>query len=598
MRRKIAVLLAPLAGFLIVDSALAAKSANAPLLKLFDQVWQEDLQNDPLGASALGDHRYDDKLPDMSVEAIDARNKHLFTLIQALRKIKREKLDPPDQLNYDLFDRELKNRLDEVGFKPYLYSIRSNDGPQLLAETTEYLQFKTAKDYDNWIARLNATGVYFDQWIALFTQAITEGRTQPKFTIEKVLTQLKGQLVDNPEDSPFYAPFKHIPDSVDAANQARITAAGKAAVQNVAMPALAKFEKFLRETYLPAARDGDHLGAWALPDGATFYKNRMKLYTTLDNPNAQAIHNIGLEEVKRNRAEMDKTLEGINFIGNEKDTRPVLDQFLGFLRTDPRFFFKSSDELFAAYQKTAQGLQSQLPKLFGHLPKTPFNVKPIPAASAPTTTTAYYQPPALDGSRPGTFYVNLYKPESRPTWEVEALTAHESVPGHHLQIALNQEMTGLPQFRRNATYTAFVEGWALYAEGLGYDLGLYKDDFSKMGQLNYDMWRAVRLVVDTGIHELHWTREYAIWYFKSNTGKSDLDIENEVDRYISWPGQALAYKLGQLKIQQLRSEAEKALGDRFDIRAFHDEILGSGALPLSVLETQTREWITAQSARR
>jgi uncharacterized protein (DUF885 family) len=268
------------------------------------------------------------------------------------------------------------------------------------------------------------------------------------------------------------------------------------------------------------------------------------------------------------------------------------------MRSDPRFYYKTSDELLAAYTKTVHDIQPQLPKLFGRLPKTTFGIRPIPDASAPTTTTAYYQPPSLDGKRPGNYYVNLYKPETRPMWEVEVLTAHESVPGHHLQIALSYEMTGVPEFRRNATYTAFVEGWALYSEQLGYDLGLYKDDFSKMGQLNYDMWRAVRLVVDTGMHSFKWTRDQAVYYFLQNTGKNRQDIENEVDRYISWPGQALAYKLGQLKIQQLRAEAEKTLGDRFDIRAFHDQILGNGALPLSVLETETRAWIAAQSARR
>jgi uncharacterized protein (DUF885 family) len=302
--------------------------------------------------------------------------------------------------------------------------------------------------------------------------------------------------------------------------------------------------------------------------------------------------------VKRIRAEMEKTLEGINFIGNDNDKRPVLDQFLSFIRTDPRFFYKTPEELMAAYEKTARGIEPQLPKLFGRLPKQSFGIRPIPATIAPTTTTAYYQPPALDGSRQGNYYVNLYKPETRPTWEIEALTAHESVPGHHLQIALSYELTGLPEFRRNADYTAYIEGWALYAEGLGYELGLYKDQFSKFGQLNYDMWRAVRLVVDTGMHQFKWTREQAIYFFKQNTGKSQQDIENEIDRYISWPGQALAYKLGQLRIQALRAEAEKALGARFDIRAFHDQLLGMGALPLSVLDTEMRAWIAAQSARR
>jgi uncharacterized protein (DUF885 family) len=591
MRRKIVALLVPLAGLLTVDTAFAAKSANGPLLKLFDTVWQEDLADDPTSATALGDHRFDDKLPDMSVVAIDLRNKRNFTRMQSLMKINRDKLEKTDQLNFDLFQRDIKARIEEVGYKPYLYSFRTFDGPQLLAELAEVAPFQTVKDYDNWIARLNASGAYIDQWIVLLGGAVTEGRTQPKVTIEKVLDQIKAQLVTDPEASPFYAPFKKMPDSIDAANKARLAAAGKVAVQTVAVPAFQRLDAFFRTTYLPAARDADHVGVWATPDGGLYYKNRMKVYTTLDNPKAQEIHNLGLAEVARIRAEMEKSLEGINFLG-------TLDQFLSFMRTDPRFYYKTSDELFAAYEKTARGIEPQLPTLFGKLPKTSFGIRPIPAGSAPTTTTGYYQPPSMDGSRPGNFYVNLYKPETRPIWEIEALTAHESVPGHHLQIALAYEIPGMPAFRRNAGYTAFVEGWALYSEGLGYDLGLYKDEFSKFGQLNYDMWRAVRLVIDTGIHELHWTREYAIWYFKSNTGKNQQDIENEVDRYISWPGQALAYKLGQLKILALRAEAQKALGDRFDIRAFHDQLLGSGALPLSVLEVQMREWITAQSARR
>jgi prolyl oligopeptidase len=380
-----------------------------------------------------------------------------------------------------------------------------------------------------------------------------------------------------------------MPAGIPDAEKTRLTGAAKTAISTVAIPAFQRFDKFLREVYLPASRDT--VGIYDIPGGDQYYRNRIALYTTIDNPDPARIHNIGLDEVKRIRGEMEKTLEGINFLG-------TVDQFLQFLRNDPRFFFKTPEELLAAYTKTANGIKPELPKLFGRLPKTDFEIKVIPAATAPTTTTAYYMPPTLDGSRKGAFYVNLYKPESRPTWEVEALTAHESVPGHHLQVALQFELTNLPNFRRNADYTGFIEGWALYSEKLGYDLGLYKDDFSKFGQLNYDMWRAVRLVVDTGMHAFHWTRDQAVYYFKQNTGRSDLDIQNEVDRYISWPGQALSYKLGQLKIQALRAEAEKALGDRFDIRAFHDKLLGMGALPLSVLEVEMRAWIAEQSARR
>ena len=590
MRRITIALLAPLAGFLIAAPALAAKKpANAPLLKLFDQVWQEDLADDPIMATQLGDNRYNDKLPDMSQAAIDARNARNFTRLATLRKIKKDKLEKADLLNFDLFEREINDKINEATFKSYLYSIRSNEGPQQLAEVSEFAPFATVKDYDNWIARINASGVYFDQWIALLQVAVNERRVQPRVVINKVIEQIKPQLVTNPEDSGFYAPFRKMPAGIPQAEQERLQAAAKAAIQSTGVPAYQRFEKFLREVYLPGSRDS--VGIKDTPDGEQYYRNRIAHFTTIYNQQPTNIHNIGLAEVKRIRAEMEKTLEGINFLGN-------LDQFLVFLRTDDRFYYKTPEELFAAYEKTARAIEPQLPKLFGKLPKTPFGIRAIPAASAPTTTTAYYQPPSLDGSRQGYYYVNLYKPESRPIWEIEALTAHESVPGHHLQSALSYELKGIPEFRRNAGYTGFIEGWALYSESLGSELGLYTDPFQKIGQLNYDMWRAVRLVVDTGIHQFGWTREQAIYFFKQNTGKSDQDIQNEVDRYISWPGQALAYKLGQLKIQALRAEAEKALGSRFDVRAFHDQILGSGALPLSVLETETRAWIAAQSARR
>jgi uncharacterized protein (DUF885 family) len=589
MRRITLALLVPLAGLLIAPAYAAKKAANAPLLKLFDQVWQEDLVDDPLTATQLGDPRYNDRLPDMSQLAIDARNKRNYARLASLRKIVKEKLEKEDQLNYDLFERDIKFRIDEYTYKPWLYAFRTFDGPQLLTEVAEYAPFNTVKDYDNWIARINASGAYFDQWIALLQSGANERRTQPRVVVNKILEQIKPQLVTNPEDSGFYAPFKKMPASIPQAEKDRLQAAAKAAIQTAGVPAYQRLDKFFREVYLPASRDT--VGIADTPDGDLYYRNRIKLYTTLENQNATQIHNTGLAEVKRIRAEMEKTLEGINFLGN-------LDQFLHFLRTDERFFYKTPEELLAAYEKTARTIEPQLPKLFGRLPKTPFGVRAIPAASAPTTTTAYYQPPSMDGSRPGNYYVNLYKPETRPIWEIEALTAHESVPGHHLQIALAYEIKGLPEFRRHAGYTAFVEGWALYSEALGYDLGLYQDEFSKIGQLNYDMWRAVRLVVDTGMHQFKWTRDQAIYYFKQNTGKSDQDIVNEVDRYISWPGQALAYKLGQLKIQALRGEAEKALGTSFDIRAFHDKLLGMGALPLSVLETEMRAWIAAQSTRR
>ena len=592
MRRKTLIsLLAPL-GLLVLAPAFAAKepkSANGPLLKLFDQVWQEDLADNPIQATQLGDARFNDKLPDMTQLAIDARQKKNYARLQSLTKINRDKLSKEDQLNYDLFNRDIKTRIGAYQFKPWMFEVSTYAGPQQLAEVAEFAPFNTVKDYDNWIARINASGPFIDQWILQLTQGTQERLTQPRVVINKVLEQLKGPLTADAEANPFYAPFKKMPAGIPDAEKTRLTGAAKTAIQTVAIPAYQRFDKFLREVYLPASRDT--VGIYDIPGGDQYYRNRIAYFTSVDNPDPARIHNMGLDEVKRIRAEMEKTLEGINFLG-------TVDQFLSFLRNDPRFFFKSQEELLAAYTKTANGIKPELPKLFGKLPKTDFDIKVIPAATAPTTTTAYYMPPSLDGSRKGAFYVNLYKPETRPTWEVEALTAHESIPGHHLQIALQYELTGLPNFRRNADYTAYIEGWALYSEKLGYDLGLYKDDFSKFGQLTYDMWRAVRLVVDTGMHAFKWTRDQAIYYFKQNTGRNDLDIQNEVDRYISWPGQALSYKLGQLKIQALREEAEKTLGDRFDIRAFHDKLLGLGALPLSVLEVEMRAWIAEQSARR
>ncbi len=406
MRRKIVALLVPLVGLLTVDAALAAKkAANAPLLKLFETAWQEDLADDPIGATALGDHRYDHLLTDMSVEAIAKRNQRAFTRLAALRKIPKEKLEKADQLNYDLFERQTRVVIDDGQFKPYLYATRTFDGPQLLPELAEVHPFQTVKDYDNWIARINASGVHIDQWIVLLGQGATERRTQPRVTVQKVLEQIKPQLVTNPEESGFYAPFRKMPASFDAATKDRLTAAAKTAIQTVAVPAFQRFDKFFRDVYLPASRDT--VGVYDTPDGDLYYKNRMKFYTTIDNPDATRIHNIGLEEVKRIRAEMEKTLEGINFLG-------TLDQFLSFIRNDPRFYYKTPEELLAAYEKTARGIEPQLPKLFGRLPKAGFGIRAIPAASAPTTTTAYYQPPSLDGSRPGNYYVNLYKPEITP----------------------------------------------------------------------------------------------------------------------------------------------------------------------------------------
>jgi prolyl oligopeptidase len=355
-------------------------------------------------------------------------------------------------------------------------------------------------------------------------------------------------------------------------------------VEQVVIPAYRRLNEFFLKQLLPKVRT--NVGIWDTPDGDAFYRERVAFHTTTALT-PQKIHEIGLEEVARIRSEMDQVIAKIGFKGG-------FEEFVNFLRTDPQFYYKTSEELFSAYATTAKRIDPELVKLFGRLPRMPYGLRAIPATSAPNTTTAYYQEPALDGLRAGYYYVNLYRPEVRPKYEIEVLTSHEAVPGHHLQLSLALEVEGLPSFRRKAGFTAFVEGWGLYSERLGYEMGLYQDPYSQFGQLTYDMWRAVRLVVDTGMHEKHWTRQQAIDYFKANAAKTEADIVNEVDRYIAWPGQALAYKIGQLKFLELRREAETKLGAKFDIRAFHDTVLGSGAVPLDTLERIVRDWEARQ----
>jgi prolyl oligopeptidase len=399
--------------------------------------------------------------------------------------------------------------------------------------------------------------------------------------MERVLPLIAQQITAKPEASPFYAPLLRMPDSIGAADRARLQAAGLAAISEIVIPAYARFDRYFRDRYLPACRDSD--GIWDTPDGAAFYRALVASHTTT-TLSPQEIHEIGLQEVARIRAEMDRLIAQVGFHGS-------FAEFLEFLRSAPQFYYRSPEELFQGYAATTKSIEPELVKLFGKLPRLPLGLRPIPMTSAPNTTTAYYLPGALDGTRAGYFYVNLYRPEVRPKYEMTVLTLHEAVPGHHLQIALAQELRDLPRFRRDYDITAFVEGWGLYAEGLGDELGLYRDPYAKFGQLTYDMWRAVRLVVDTGLHAQHWTRARAIEYFKANAAKTETDIVNEVDRYISWPGQALAYKIGQLRFLALRHEAEGRLGARFDLREFHDLVLSQGALPLDTLGTLVHAWI-------
>jgi prolyl oligopeptidase len=406
--------------------------------------------------------------------------------------------------------------------------------------------------------------------------------------MQRIPSQLALQNAAKPELSPFFEPFTRFPEEFDAATKTRLSAAGRSAIERVVLPAYARFTKVFNETYLPATRAT--VGISDTPQGRDYYRERIAYHTTLGSLTADDIHEIGLGEVRRIRSEMMAIKEKVGFKGS-------LQEFFTFLRTDPQFYYKSSQELFEGYLAVSKRIDPNLVRVFGKLPRTPYGLRPIPMSSAPNTTTAYYQGPAADGTRPGFYYVNLYRPEVRPKYEMEVLSIHEAVPGHHLQIALAMEQAAMPDFRRNAGYTAYVEGWALYSESLGEELGLYQDPYSKFGQLTYDMWRAVRLVVDTGMHAKGWTREQAIAFFIDNAAKTEADIVNEIDRYISWPGQALAYKIGQLRIQNLRREAENTLGPRFNVRSFHDTVLETGAVPLDLMERHVRTWIAKEKAK-
>ncbi|HWP95026.1 MAG TPA: DUF885 domain-containing protein [Gammaproteobacteria bacterium] len=574
----------PIAAF---ASSGTIADAVAALHKLFDEEWERGLREDPLGASYLGDRRYNDRWPDVSLEAIARRHAGDEAALAKLAAIDAAALPPNERLNYELFRREYENRIAGHRFRQFLIPLNQRGGIQTAHELTEVLRFSTVKDYEDWLHRLETFGGYLDQTIALMRQGIREKRVPPKIIMQRIPSQIALQIVDEPEKSLFYAPFRAFPDDIPPADRERLAARARAAIAQTVVPAFRRFQTFFNDEYLPACRDT--VGAWDQPEGREFYAFQTRLYTTT-NLTPDEIHDLGLREVARIRGEMQKIIEQVGFRGS-------FQEFLTFLRTDPRFYYTDPNELYEGYLVIAKKIDPEVVKLFRRMPRMPYGVRPIPMSSAPDTTTAYYQEPAMDGSRAGYYYVNLYKPETRPKYEMEVLTVHEAVPGHHFQVALAQELGELPKFRRFGGFTAFVEGWGLYAESLGDALGLYRDPYSKFGQLTYEMWRAVRLVVDTGMHHKGWTREQAIEFFKANAAKTEHDIVNEIDRYIAWPGQALAYKIGELKIKELRARAERELGDQFDIRDFHDVVLGSGAIPLDMLERHVEAWLAGRRKR-
>ena len=588
IRLRVFVLAVAAATLLLLRLSHAEQPAGtgeaARLHAIFNAAWKQHLADNPTLASRLGVHDYDGLWPDVSLAAFAKRHEQDEAVLRQLDQIDQASLSLADRINYRLFRQNRENSIEGYRFGGYLLPIDQRGGLQDAGNLADSLRFETESDYEAWLERMDRFPVYADQTIELMREGIRRGIVHSKVVMERVPRQVEAQIVDDPSGSMFYQPFREFPDSLASDLQQRYRERAGEIILNKIDPAYERLSVFLKQEYLPACYD--QVGFWQTPDGKDYYSFEARRFTTTDLT-PDEIHEIGLQEVARIRSEMDQIVKSVEWKGSFRE-------FLDHLRSDPKFYYDDPQELLAAYRALCKRIDPQLVKLFGRLPRMPYGVEPIPDEMAPDTTTAYYRSPAADGSRAGTYFVNLYKPESRPKYEMEVLSAHEAVPGHHLQIALAMEMESLPDFRRYSGYTSYVEGWALYSEGLGEELGLYQDPYSKFGQLTYEMWRAVRLVVDTGIHHKRWTRQQAIDFFAANTPKPILDIENEVDRYIAWPGQALAYKIGELKIKELRAKAEKELGDRFDIRAFHDAVLAEGAVTLDILESQIDRWITQQ----
>ncbi len=563
----------------------AATPASTALHRFFDEQWERGLREYPESASYNGDSRYDDRWTDMSLEAIRAREAADREALARLRAIDRGALSEADRLNYDVYLWDLQRGVERQRFNEWQRPLTQRGGVQTADELAEVLPFRTVRDYENWLARLEALPALIGQTETLMREGVKAGNTPPRVLMERIPGQIDAQLVAV-EKSRFYAPFLKFPDAVPAADRERLRARAATVIGDRVIPAYRDFATFFKRDYLPNTRTS--IAALDLPEGRAYYDFLAGYFTTTELT-ADQIHEIGLKEVARIRGEMEKVKAEVGYKGS-------MQEFFQYLRTDPRFFKKTPEDLFEAYQAIAKRIDPELVKVFRTIPRLPYGVRPIPAASAPDTTTAYYQPGASDGSRAGYYYVNLYKPEVRPTWEMMALSLHEAVPGHHFQFARALELPEAPMFRRTAYFIAYGEGWGLYAERLGYDMGLYDDPYDRMGQLAYDMWRAVRLVVDTGMHTKGWSRDRAIEYFMDNSPKTRQDVVNEIDRYISWPGQALGYKIGQLKISELRDRASAALGDRFDVRDYNDAVLATGSVPLAVLERHIDAWIAERRA--
>lgn len=553
------------------------------LHKIFNTTWEYAMREFPEFATQVGYPGQNDRWTDVSFEAIARRKEIDKVLLDLIKSVDRAKLNEADQVSYDLFRRNAEFDAEGDQFPFELLPINQLGGVQQnAAQVIAQTSCKTTKDYEDLIARLNALPALIDQNIALLQRGLEQKITHPQITAREIPQQVLNLIVKDPMESPMLAPFKQVPAAVPAADQKRLQQAAVEALTRKVEPAYQKLHDFLVAKYLPSLRTST--GVDKLPNGEKWYAFTTRRETTTELSPAQ-IHQIGVDEVKRIRAEMEKVMQSTGFKGD-------FAAFTQYLRTDPKFYYTDGASLLAGYRDIAKRIDPELVKFFGHLPRLPYGVQAVPAYAEKAQTGAYYEQGSLKAGRPGWFFANTYDLPSRPKWGMETLTLHEAVPGHHFQIAIAQEKEDLPEFRKHGWYVAYGEGWALYAESLGYEMGFFKDPYQNFGHLSDEIMRAVRLVVDTGLHSKNWTRDQAIKYFEENTGTSRHDVEVEIDRYLIWPSQALGYKIGQLKIRELRTFAEKELGQKFDLRAFHDEVLKNGVLPLNTLEAHIKEWVS------
>ena len=547
--------------------------------EFLDENWQDSLESSPLFASLLGDKRYDDQVSSNSVEDFFSSGEYEKYVLEVLNGINPENLSEDGKLNYRLLKSDYEVSLEGRKYPGYYMRLNQRGGVQDYYLYGNRLNFNDLQSYKNWFERVKGYTQNVRNSLAINKEGLELGYTQPKLVTRGVSAQIGAMLEQNLEDHPYYKIFKDVGDVATAEETAALQNEVKDYIQNVLNPAYQELYDFLVNEYLPKSRDS--IGISDVPNGKEWYEYLARYHTTTDLT-PDEIHEIGLREVAKIRAEMEGIIARVGWEGD-------FNSFLQYLRTDPKFYYETGEELLQAYRAMSKEIDAYMPTLFNKLPRAPYGVIPIPMESAPFTTTAYYNAPSA--GRPGYYYANLYMPEVRPKYEIPVLSVHEAVPGHHHQISLAQEMENVPNFRKYLSITAFVEGWGLYSEQLGESMGIYDDPYDKFGQLTYDMWRAVRLVVDTGMHYKGWSRDDAVNLFLNNTAKTEQDINNEVDRYIAWPGQALAYKIGQLKIMELRDKTKEALGEDFDIKDFHDHMLSFGSIPLNILEEKVDEFI-------